>query len=126
MHLAIGDVVRDRGDMALATVAGLATNAEGNLVALRLSGGGVRLTAPYDLDLVARYSHPPTTARMARTVIALLVAVAVVAAGIGWQSAQESGVEWPMAFLTGLGSYTVGRIAFQSLLRLTGPRRFRV
>ncbi|MEU7291754.1 hypothetical protein AB0A76_00895 [Streptomyces exfoliatus] len=124
MQLAIGDVVRDRGDMALATVAGLATNAEGNLVALQLSGGGVRLTAPYDLDLVARYSHPTTAARTIRTVIALLVSVA--AAVIGWQAAQESGVEWPMAFLTGLGSYTAVKLAFQLGLRLTGPRRFRV
>ncbi|MBT2487872.1 hypothetical protein J7E96_04860 [Streptomyces sp. ISL-96] len=110
--------------MALATVAGLATNAEGNLVALQLSGGGVRLTAPYDLDLVARYSRPPTTARTVRLVIALLVAVA--AAATGWQSAHESGVEWPLAFLTGLGSYTAVKLTFQSWLRLTGPRRFRV
>lgn len=29
MQLAIGDVVRDRGDRALAAVAGLATKAEG-------------------------------------------------------------------------------------------------
>jgi hypothetical protein len=124
MQLAIGDVVRDRGDMALAVVAGLATSAEGNLVALQLSGGGVRLTEPYDLDLVARYSQPPTAARAIRTVVALLVAVA--AGVIGWQSAQESGVDWPLAFLAGLGSYTAVKLTFESGRRLTGPRRFRV
>ncbi|MEU0689965.1 hypothetical protein [Streptomyces uncialis] len=124
MQLAIGDVVRDRGDRTLATVAGLATNAEGNLVALQLSGGGVRLTAPYDLDLVARYSQPPSAGRTLRFVITLLVAAS--AAVIGWQSAQASGLAWPLAVLTGLGSCTAVKLTVRSWLRLTGPRRFRV
>lgn len=124
MQLAIGDVVRDRADMALATVAGMTTNAEGNLVALQLSGGGVRLTAPYDLDLVARYSQPPSAARTVVTVLALALAVA--AAVIGWRSAQELGAGWPLAFLTGLGCCTTVKLTFKSWARLTGPRRFRV
>ena len=124
MQLAIGDVVRDRADMALATVAGLATNAEGNLVALQLSGGGVRLTAPYDLDLVARYTCPPTAARTVVTVVALVSGLT--AAVIGWHSAQELGAEWPTALLTALGSSTAVKLAFHSWARLTGPRRFRV
>ncbi|MEU2155444.1 hypothetical protein ABZ532_10585 [Streptomyces sp. NPDC019396] len=124
MQLAIGDVVRDRGDMALATVAGMATNAEGNLVALQLSGGGVRLTAPYDLDLVARHSQPPSAAH---TVVAVLVlVVALAAASIGWRSAQELGAGWPLAFLTGLGCCTAVKLAYDSWVRLTRPRRFRV
>ena len=124
MQLAIGDVVRDRGDMALATVAGLTTNVEGNLVALQLSGGGVRLTAPYDLDVVARYATPPTAGRTVVTVIALVASL--IAAVIGWHSAQELGADWPLALLTALGSCTAVKLAFQSWARLTGPRRFRV
>ncbi|MFE5729296.1 hypothetical protein ACFQ7A_00050 [Streptomyces sp. NPDC056528] len=124
MQLAIGDVVRDRGDMALATVAGMATNAEGNLVALQLSGGGVRLTAPYDLDLVARHSQPPSAARTVVTILVLVLSLA--AAVIGWYSAQELGAGWPLALLTGLGCCTAVKFMFQSWTRLTGPRRFRV
>ncbi|WP_282685898.1 MULTISPECIES: hypothetical protein [unclassified Streptomyces] len=124
MQLAIGDVVRDRGDMALATVAGMATNAEGNLVALQLSGGGVRLTAPYDLDLVARHSRPPSAAHTVVSVLVLVVALA--AAVIGWRSAQELGAGWPLAVLTGLGCCTAVKLAYDSWDRLTGPRRFRV
>ncbi|WP_338677563.1 hypothetical protein V1460_34760 [Streptomyces sp. SCSIO 30461] len=124
MQLAIGDVVRDRSDMALATVAGLTTSAEGNLVALRLSGGGVRLAAPYDLDLVARYSRPPTAAHTVVSVLALVVALAT--AVVGWRSAWALGADWPLAFLTGLGCCTAVKLTFQSWVRLTGPRRFRV
>ena len=124
MQLAIGDVVRDRGDMALATVAGLATNIEGNLVALQLSGGGVRLTAPYDLDLVARYTSPPTASRTVATVIVLVASL--IAAVSGWVSAQELGAGWALALLTALGSSTAVRLAYTSWGHLTGPRRFRV
>ncbi len=110
--------------MALATVAGLATNADGNLVALQLSGGGVRLTAPYDLDLVARCSHPATVGRIVVTVIVLVIAA--FAAVIGWRAAQELGADWPLAFLTALGSCASVKLTYQSWERLTGPRRFRV
>ncbi|MFD5424815.1 hypothetical protein [Streptomyces sp. NPDC127084] len=120
MQLAIGDVVRDRSDMALATVAGLTTSVEGNLVALRLPGGGIRLAAPYDLDLVARHSRPPTAAHTVVSVLALATAV------VGWRSAWELAADWSLAFLTGLGCCTAVKLTFQSWVRLTGPRRFRV
>ncbi|WP_327736262.1 hypothetical protein OG749_23305 [Streptomyces nojiriensis] len=124
MQLAIGDVVRDRADMALATVAGMTAHAEGNLVALQLSGGGVRLTPAYGLDLVARHSRPPSAAHTVVSVLVIVVALA--AAVIGWHSAQELGAGWPLAFLTGFGCCTGVKLAYDSWVRLTGPRRFHV
>lgn len=124
MQLAIGDVVRDRSDFALGTVAGIASQSSGNLVALQLSGGAVRLVEPDDLDLVARYAKPTTTGRSVMTLAVLVVAV--LAAYVGCRSALNLGADWPLAFLMGLGYHTAVMTAFQWWLRLTGPRRFRV
>lgn len=57
MHLAVGDVVRDRTDQALGTVAGLASHPDGPLVAFQVSSD-LHLADPGELDLVAGAAVP--------------------------------------------------------------------
>ncbi|WP_327190012.1 hypothetical protein [Streptomyces xinghaiensis] len=124
MLLAIGDVVRDRSDLALGTVAGVASHPDGPLVALQVSGGGLRLSQPYDLDLVARSSAPPTTSR--RVLALLSVVLGVFVACLAAMSAQALGAAWLLTAFAALGGHTAVIGAFRSAVRLTGQRRFHV
>jgi hypothetical protein len=124
MQLAIGDVVRDRNDLVLGTVAGVTNHPGGGLVAVYLPGDAVRLCHPSDLDVVARYVKPATTRQ---GVIALgVVILGLLAAYVGSDAAWEQGAGWPLVLLSGLGPHTAVMTAYQWALRLTGPRRFRV
>lgn len=124
MRLAIGDVVRHRGDMALGTVAGVASHDRGNLVLVNVSGEGIRLSHPDALDVVAQRPAPTSTARGVVALLALVLAVA--ATVIACRSAAEQGADWLLTVLAGLGGYTAVASAYQWALRLAGPRRFRV
>lgn len=124
MQLAIGDVVRDRGDMTLGTVAGVTNQSSGNLVALQISGGSVRLAEPYDLVIVARHSTAMTAGQSAIALIVFFCALA--AAVMGCWAAQQSGAGWPLMLLASFGSYAAVQSGFRWWLRLTGPPRFRV
>lgn len=124
MKLAIGDVVRDRSNMTLGTVAGVTDQTEMVLVALQVSGGGLRLAEPNDLDIVARRSSPMTTRRSV-TALAVFV-LGVIASIVAFRSAEDLGAGWLLMFLTGLGSYSAVTAAYRCWVRLTGPRRFRV
>ncbi|MFC8829371.1 hypothetical protein ACFT9I_28950 [Streptomyces sp. NPDC057137] len=128
MYLGIGDVVRDRSDMAVGIVVGVTSRATGNRVAVyvsgNVSGNAVRLSEPYDLDLLARHARPTSTRR---GVLALGVLVlSVLAAFYGCLSAHALGAGWLLMFLSGLGGCTAVLTAYQWCSRLTGPRRFRV
>ncbi|WP_255954602.1 hypothetical protein [Streptomyces odontomachi] len=124
MQLALGDVVRDRTDLALGTVAGVANHPGGSLVAVCLPGDAVRLCPPSDLDVVARYARPVTTRQ---GVIALgVILLGFVGAYVGSDCASELGASWPLVVMSGLGGYTAVTTAYEWALRLTGPRRFRV
>ncbi|MFI6695915.1 hypothetical protein ACIBLA_30040 [Streptomyces sp. NPDC050433] len=127
MHLALGDVVRDRTDMALGTVVGVATQAgvsSLSRVAVHVPGGSVRLSDPYDLEIVARHARPAT----ARHGLAALVvlAVAALAAVLGCLYARTAGADWLLMFLAGLGAFAAVTATYHLGVRLTGPRRFRV
>ncbi|QKW07385.1 hypothetical protein HUT18_14320 [Streptomyces sp. NA04227] len=124
MKLAIGDVVRDRSDRMLCTVAGVTANANGVCVALVASGGGVRVAFPGDIDLVARRSTPVTLLRSLMAVVFLVFASFAGACGV--IAAQDLGADWPLMFVTGLGSFSAVSLAYQLSLRLVGPRRFHV
>ncbi|QLE73969.1 hypothetical protein FGW37_22430 [Streptomyces rectiverticillatus] len=124
MKLAIGDVVRGRHDVALGTVAGINEHTDGRLVVVWMPGGGFRLLEPSALSVVARCSAPSTPVR---SVLALLVlAVALFAGFVSSRSVGELGADWLLILLAGLGGCTAVVIPYQCLLRLTGPRRFRV
>lgn len=124
MRLAIGDVVRDRNDLALGTVAGVTSHPGGSLVAVYLPEDAVRLCAPSDLDVVARYARPTTTRD---GVIGLVVVIlGLLAAYLGSDAAWEQGAGWLLALLSGLGAWTAVMTAYQWALRLNGPRRLRV
>lgn len=124
MQLAIGDVVRDRTDLALGTVAGVANHPGGSMVAVYLPGDAVRLCPPSDLDVVARYVKPATT-RQGLTALGAM-ALGALAAYVGTDWAHELGAGWPLVLMSGLGGYTAVMTVYQWALRLTGPRRFRV
>ncbi|MDH2388171.1 hypothetical protein QCN29_05075 [Streptomyces sp. HNM0663] len=110
--------------MALGTVAGVATQSDGTFVALQVPGAGLRLIAPYDLELVARCARPMTAGRAVTALIAFGVAIA--AGGISSQSVLEPGAHWSLVLFASLGAYTAVKSAFLLWLRLTGPRRFRI
>lgn len=122
MHLAIGDVVRDRTDQAIGTVAGIATHPDGPLVAFQVSDD-LRLAEPDDLD-VARVAAPasPRT-RAVRTAGHLVAALFAYIAG---HSAREIGADWLLTFMAGVGGWAVVGYSVRWSLRLTEPRRFRV
>ncbi|MDH6127419.1 hypothetical protein [Kitasatospora sp. GP82] len=123
MQLAIGDVVRDRTDMELATVAGVAGQVgDDNLVVLQLSGGELRRVKPYDLEVVGRRPKMTTTGR---SLVALAcMGIAVIAGLLGCQAASRGG--WLLSVLTGFGSYSAVMALLQLYLRITGPRRIRI
>ncbi|WP_405797379.1 hypothetical protein [Streptomyces sp. NBC_01506] len=124
MYLGIGDVVRDRADMAVGIVVGVTSRATGNRVAVYVSGDAVRLSELYDLDLLARHARQISTGRR---VLALVVLVlSVLAAFYGCLSAHALGAGWLLMFLSGLGGFTAVLTAYQWCGHLTGPRRFRV
>ncbi|WP_369377394.1 hypothetical protein [Streptomyces sp. cg36] len=124
MLIAIGDVVRHRQDRTLGTVAGVSDEGDGNLVAVKLSGGALRFVRPYDLFVVAHAKRHPTAGQSAAAMITL--AVALLVAFIGCRSAQVLGADWVLMFLSGLGGYSAVMSAYHWWYRLTGPRRFRV
>ncbi|MFF1419355.1 hypothetical protein [Streptomyces sp. NPDC058280] len=127
MHLALGDVVRDRTDMALGTVVGVATQAgvsSLSRVAVHVPGGSVRLSDPYDLEIVARHTRPATARRALAALVVL--ALAVLAAVLGCLYAQSTGADWLLMFLAGLGAFAAVTATYNLGVRLTGPRRFRV
>lgn len=124
MHLALGDVVRDRTDMALGTVVGVATQAgvsSLSRVAVHVPGGSVRLSDPYDLEIVARHAGP-ATARRGLTALVVLAVAAV----LGCLYARTAGADWLLMFLAGLGAFAAVTATYHLAVRLTGPRRFRV
>lgn len=128
MHLALGDVVRDRTDMALGTVVGVATQAgvsRLSRVAVHVPGGSVRLSDPYDLEIVARHTRPATARRGLADLVVL--ALAVFAAVLGCLYALTAGAaDWLLMFLAGLGAFAAVTATYHLGVRLTGPRRFRV
>ncbi|MFI9269796.1 hypothetical protein ACIGXM_03620 [Kitasatospora sp. NPDC052896] len=124
MQLAIDDVVRDRSDMTLGTVAGIANQAGDTLVVVQLSDGELRRISPVDLDVVGRCSRPASAARNLVTVAVMLVAV--LAAVVGCGAEMGTGGGWLLAVLTGLGAASAVMGAFQLCLRMTAPRRIRV
>ncbi|MCX4824391.1 hypothetical protein OG883_31960 [Streptomyces sp. NBC_01142] len=124
MKLAIGDVVRDRSDMALGTVIGVTSQTGGNLVAFYVSSHTVRLGEPDRLDVVARHTKPPTKARRVLALIAF--SLALLAAFLGGHSARETGADWPLTSLASLGGYMAVAMTYHWGGRLTGPRRFHV
>jgi hypothetical protein len=124
MRLALGDVLRDRTDLALGTFIGVARRPSGTLVALHVPGAAVRLRDPRDVEVVARYSGP-TTFRHGVVALAVLV-IAGTAAYLACHSAQELGAHWGLTSLAGLGAYSAVMATHRWWLRLTGPRRFRV
>ncbi|MGW8570620.1 hypothetical protein [Streptomyces sp. 4R-3d] len=119
--------MRDRSDMALGIVVGITSRATDNRVAVYVSGdvgSMVRLSEPYDLDLLARHSRPNSTGRRVLALVAL--ALSVLAALYGCLSAHALGADWLLMFLSGLGGCTAVLTTYQWCSRLTGPRRFRV
>ncbi|WP_354642905.1 hypothetical protein [Kitasatospora camelliae] len=124
MQISIGDVVRDRADQALGTVAGVASRSDGNVLVVQLSGGGLRNVAPYDLEVVARRAAPMTACRS--IAISAAVLIAIMAAFLGAQAERTLGAGWLLTLMVSLGSSTTVIAAFQMLLRMTGPRRIRL
>ncbi|WP_328914641.1 MULTISPECIES: hypothetical protein [unclassified Streptomyces] len=122
MHLAIGDVVRDRTTQALGTVAGVAGHPDGPR---RLPGpADLHLAEPADLDIVARATVPAThrnsALRAAKYVIGVLFAF------VAGHSAREIGADWVLTFLAGVGGFSAATAAVRWSARLVSPRRFRV
>ncbi|OIJ89770.1 hypothetical protein [Streptomyces colonosanans] len=123
MRLAIGDVVRDRTDMVIGTVARIDMNEAGRVV-LTVPGGFPRLVAVADLEIVSRYSKPPTAKLHLAAVLVFLIAL--LTSYIAAHSVQLLGGSWLLTFMAGLGAYEIYSIGFRWCCRLTGPRRFRV
>ncbi|MDH6111538.1 hypothetical protein P3T36_004692 [Kitasatospora sp. MAP12-15] len=124
MELALGDVVLDRSDLALGMVAGVASQADGNMVVLQLSGGELRPVSQYHLELVGRRPAPTTAARSLATWSVL--GVATTAAAVGFSTKAAAGGGWLPALLIGFGSASVVMTSFRFLQRMTAPRRIRV
>ncbi|OII67469.1 hypothetical protein [Streptomyces sp. CC77] len=124
MRLAVGDVVVHHRDAALGTVAGVAAAPAGSLVVVRLSGGALRLYEPDALSLVARGVPPMSRRRAAVRATGFVGALA--AACFGVRVAYELGDRGLLVLLSGLGGYAAVRSACHALVRLIGPRRFRV
>jgi hypothetical protein len=122
MRLAIGDVVRDRTDSAIGTVAGLAAHPDGPLVAFQVSDD-LRLAEPGDLDVIARVASPAAGTNAVRAAGYL---VAVLDAYVAAHSAHALGADWALTALSGAGGYSAITCAVRWLLSLANPRRFRV
>ncbi|MEV0527075.1 hypothetical protein AB0I66_26945 [Streptomyces sp. NPDC050439] len=123
MRLAIGDVVRDRNDMVIGTVASLDTNAT-RLVVIHVPGSTPRVTDARDLQIVARNSCPPTT--LDRLLALFTLVVALLAAYVAARSVLGLGGSWLLTFMAALGGFTMFAVAYHWGLRLTGPRRIRI
>lgn len=126
MHLALGDVVRDRTHMVIGTVARIDTNEtnETRRVVVSVPGSVPRPVAVGDLEIVRRYSHPPTSRLRLMAVFFLLVAL--LAAYIAGSAVRTLGGNWPLTVLAGLGAFNFFQSGFRWYRRLTGPRRYRV
>jgi hypothetical protein len=123
MRLAIGDVVRDRTNMALGTVAGIASHADGPLIAFQVSDD-LHLAEPEDIDIVARSATSATTGwKAARAVGYVLAALFSFVAG---HSARDLGADWLLTSLAGAGGYSAATATARWSARLVSPRRFRV
>ncbi|MFD4118437.1 hypothetical protein ACFWSJ_33975 [Streptomyces niveus] len=113
--------------MALGTVVGVATQAGVSAlsrVAVHVPGGSVRLSDPYDLEIVARHARPATARRGLAAMVVL--AVAVLAAVLGCLYAHTADADWLLMFLAGLGAFAAVTATYHLAVRLTAPRRFRV
>lgn len=120
MRLTIGDVVRDRGDRTLGTVAGFAVHPDGPLVAVRVLDE-IHLSEPDDLDLVARAAVPAVAGDRQLTTFGY--GVAALLAYVALRSARELGADWVLSLLAGLGAFTAVTTAVKCGLRLLRPRR---
>ncbi|WP_372408720.1 hypothetical protein [Streptomyces luteireticuli] len=124
MKLAIGDVVRDRADMALGTVAGLTSFGSEKCVTVQLPDGGLRLLAPGAMEVVGRHVVQPTAGQ---GIIALLSLVAsLVVVFLSGRAAGDLGGDWLLTILCGLGGHYMVMLAYQWWTRFTSPRRFRI
>jgi hypothetical protein len=123
MRFAIGDVVRDRSDQVLGTVAGVASHPDGPLVAVQVSED-LRLAEAEDLDLVARASGRGVPAGTALTIFGYTIASLL--GYVATHSARELGADWTLSLLAGLGGFAAVTSAMRWALRLAGPRRFHV
>ncbi len=123
MYLAIGDVVRDRRDLVLGTVARIDIN-EGPRVVLSVPGGFPRPAAADDLEIVSRYSRPAT--KRLRFMAVFLFLVGLLAAYIVGYSVQLLDGNWLLTLMASLGAYQPFEAAFRLYRRLTGPRRYRI
>ncbi|MFH8386901.1 hypothetical protein ACH4E7_39310 [Kitasatospora sp. NPDC018058] len=124
MQLAIGDVVRDRSDMTLGTVAGAADQADGSVVVIQLSGGELRQVQRYDLELVGR--RPESKTAGGSVASWGVHGLAFTAATLGGGAELASGGGWLLAFLVGLGSSSAVMTAVQAVQRMAAPRRIHV
>lgn len=124
MQIAIGDVVRDRSDMALGTVTGVASLVGGSVVVIQLSGGELRQVQHYDLEVVGRGPEPKTVAR--GVVSFVVLAVSFVAAVLVGNAEMASGGSLLLAVLAAFGSSTAIVTAVQIIQRVADPRRIRV
>lgn len=123
MRLAIGDVVRDRTDMVMGTIARIDINAARSVL-MNVPGGFPRAVAVTDLEIVSRYSKRPTSKLRLAAVFTLVIAL--LTAYIAAHSVQSLGGSWLLMAMAALGGYQMHEIAFRLARRLTGPRRFRV
>ncbi|WP_159392454.1 hypothetical protein [Streptomyces niveus] len=105
----------------MATQAGVSSLSR---VAVHVPGGSIRLSDPYDLEIVARHARAATARRGLATLVVL--AVAVLAAVLGCLYARTAGADWLLMFLAGLGAFAAVTATYHVGVRLTGPRRFRV
>ncbi|MDH6119314.1 hypothetical protein [Kitasatospora sp. GAS204B] len=124
MQIAIGDVVRDRSDMALGTVTGVARQAGGSVVVIQVSGGELRQVRHYDLEVVARGPEPKTVAR--GVVACIVLAVSFVAGALAGDAEMASGGSLLLAILAAFGSSTAVMTAVQIIQRVADPRRISV
>lgn len=122
MRLAIGDVVRDRTDMALGTVVDFAGQPGEHLVVVQVSRGVMRLTQARGLEIVARRRRPTR-----RLLICFAFGLALLAAFAVGHGAWELGAGWPLTALAGFGGFTAVALVHSASGRLLDAlRRIRV
>lgn len=124
MRLAIGDIVRDRSDEALGTVAGLGRTDGPSLVLVSVSGRGTRVARPGNVELVARGKRPASTARS--VAVLALFACGLVGAYLTASAVGQLGGHWLVQFAAGLGAFQSAGLVLKAFGSATGPRRFRV
>ncbi|MFD3885038.1 hypothetical protein [Streptomyces microflavus] len=124
MKLAIGDVVRDRSDLTLGTMAGVTVRNGTSVVALCVSGGALRLSAPHDLEFVARRVPVRRRADAIRDVV--IFVLAAISACCGAIFAQDAGAGLGVTAFATTGGFTTVLAAYGFGKWLVGPRRFRV